>query len=55
MAVLVILLSSMGLNALASIVDIEVKKVVTDTTDGSGGGNGSSNGGGGRNQVTREK
>lgn len=57
-AVVVILLSAVGANALASLIDIQVQKVVQETNDKGGGANSRGNeggGGGGRFCSTLEK
>ncbi len=48
-AIVVVLLSAIGANALASMMDKTVEKISTETTDGKGTGNGS-----GKNGITRE-
>ncbi len=54
-AILVILLSAIGANALASMLDVSVHKVTIETNDKGSGPNGSSDNTGTRNAVTREK
>lgn len=54
-AIAVILLSMIGANALASKIDVNVKKVSIETTDTTGSQNGTGENDGGRNMVTREK
>lgn len=54
-AVLVIVLSTLGANALAAKFDFNVERVSIETNDKTGNTNGTSDTGGGRNMVTREK
>lgn len=48
----VILLTAIGAEALASALDIQIQKLVKDTSDAQPGGNGNT---GGRNKATLEK
>lgn len=55
-AVIVVLLSLVGANALAAIMDFNVERVTVESIDGTGNTNGVGSGGGGVvNAVVREK
>ncbi len=53
-AILVVILSALGANALAAKLDINVEKVTIETSDKSGNDNGAGSGGV-RNVITKEK